>query len=251
MNLAGFTRWQAAAIHLGISAAIALAVVGAMRIAWYPAPYFDAAGGAMLLLLLVGVDVVVGPLLTLVVYSPQKKHLHADLAVIAALQLAALAYGVSVMYGARPVYVAFAGDRFELVAANAIADEDLALAASEFRALPRTGPRIVGTRLPADSDARLRLGLVAQAGGSIGIFPQYYAPYDFLALFAATKAKPLEALRRGQPGRAAAVDRWVAGSGRPEAAWGFLPLQARHGDMAMIVDAETGAVAGVLAIDPW
>ena len=122
MNLAGFTRWQAAAIHLGISAAIALAVVGAMRIAWYPAPYFDAAGGAMLLLLLVGVDVVVGPLLTLVVYSPQKKHLHADLAVIAALQLAALAYGVSVMYGARPVYVAFAGDRFELVAANAIAD---------------------------------------------------------------------------------------------------------------------------------
>ena len=47
----------------------------------------------MLILLMIGVDVVIGPLLTLIVFDPKKKHLKFDLVVIAALQLAALAYG--------------------------------------------------------------------------------------------------------------------------------------------------------------
>src|SRR5262249_31768987 len=94
MNFARFTRWQAAPIHLLISAAIATAVVSSMLLLWYPRPFFAAAGGATLLVLLIGVDVVLGPLLTLVVYDPRKKTLALDLAIIAALQLAALAYGV-------------------------------------------------------------------------------------------------------------------------------------------------------------
>src|SRR5512137_2835497 len=118
-------RWKAASIHFGISVVIATALFAAMLLVWYPHPYFHAAGGQKLLLLLIGVDVVIGPLLTLIVFDPRKKNLKMDLAVIVALQLAALVYGATIMFNARPVFVAFAGDRFELVEANAIAAADL------------------------------------------------------------------------------------------------------------------------------
>src|SRR5215218_9788376 len=114
MTLSGYTRWQAAPVHLVISAIIAVLVFATMLLLWYPRPYFTVAGGFTLMLLLIGVDVVIGPLLTLVVFDPRKKSLKFDLAVIVVLQLAALIYGVWIMFSARPVFVAFAGDRFEV-----------------------------------------------------------------------------------------------------------------------------------------
>jgi len=73
MTLDRFTRWQAAQIHLGISAMIAALVVWIMLYLWYPEPYFRVSGGQTLLLLLIGVDVVIGPLLTLIVFDPRKR----------------------------------------------------------------------------------------------------------------------------------------------------------------------------------
>jgi hypothetical protein len=251
MSLHRFNRWQAAPIHLGISAVIALFVLLAMLFVWYPQPYFVAAGGLTLLLLIIGVDVVVGPLLTLLVYDPKKgDKLKIDLAVIVGLQLAALIYGAGVMFNARPVYLAFAGDRFELVEANAIDDADLALAAPAFRTLPLTGPKLVGTRLPSDVGAREKLGQVVFMGGTIGQFPQHYVAYSSVVRDVLSRAQPMSALRREHPAQAKDVDAWIAASGRPEETLRFLPLQARHGDMAVIVDA-TGKVVGMLAIDPW
>jgi len=251
MPLERFTRWQAASIHLGISALIAASVVGVMLVLWYPQPYFRVSGGGTLMLLLIGVDVVVGPLLTLIVFNPRKKHLKLDLAVIGVLQLAALAYGAGIMFEARPVYVAFAGDRFELVEANAIDPGDLAQARPEFRTLSLTGPRVVGTRLPDDPGERNRLALAAMMGGSIGLFPKFYVPYATVSQAALARSKPLAVLRERDPGRAQEIATWVASSGRPEAALRFVPLQARHGDMCVVVDAKSAEVVGVLALDPW
>ena len=251
MTLDRYTRWQAAPIHLGISALVAALVVWSMLFLWYPQPYFGVSGGQRLLLLLIGVDVIIGPLLTLIVFDPRKKRLKQDLAVIAALQLAALAYGAWIMFNARPVYVAFAGDRFELVEANAIDPADQARARPGFRTLPLTGPQVVGTRLPADPEERDRMGLAAMLGGGLGLFPQHYVPYATVARSVLAKGKPLATLREGHPDRAAAIDAWVAANGKPEAALRFVPLQARRGDMAVVVDAATGEVRGVLPVDPW
>jgi hypothetical protein len=246
-----FSRWKAASIHFGISVVIATALFAAMLLVWYPHPYFHAAGGQKLLLLLIGVDVVIGPLLTLIVFDPRKKNLKMDLAVIVALQLAALVYGASIMFNARPVFVAFAGDRFELVEANAISAADLELAKPAFRALPLTGPRVVGTRLPANPQDRERLAMAAMVGASIGIFPQHYVPYATVARDAVARGQPIAKLRTRNGEQAADIDAWVAASGKPEAELRYLPLAARHGDMTVIVAAASGDVLGVLPIDPW
>jgi hypothetical protein len=251
MTLARYTRWQAAPIHFAASVVIAAIVVAAMLLLWYPRPYFQAAGGATLLLLLIGVDIVIGPLLTLLVFDPAKKSLRMDLAVIAALQVAALAYGSWIMFNARPAYVAFAGDRFELVAANEIADDDLAQAAPGFRRLPLTGPKVVGTALPTDVAQRYQLGQVSLIGGSIGLFPQHYVPYAAVARSALTRSQPLSTLRQKHPDNAVEIDQFVAAQGKGNAALRFLPLQGRHARMSVVVDDVRGDVKGVLDLDPW
>src|SRR4029077_20492222 len=118
MTLTSLNRWKASALHLALSAAIGAAVVPLMLAVWYPQHYFAAMGGTMLILLLIGVDVVIGPLITLIVFDPMKKGRPFELAVICVCQLGALRYECSVMFNARPVYNAFVVDRFEVVAAN-------------------------------------------------------------------------------------------------------------------------------------
>ena len=110
--LASLNRYQAAGIHLAISTLVAATVLAALLLVWYPQPYFRLAGGPGLMLTLIGVDVVMGPVLTLVVFDPRKKSIRIDLTVIVLLQLAAFAYGLSVIAQARPAYVVFSGDRF-------------------------------------------------------------------------------------------------------------------------------------------
>ena len=127
-----------------LSALIAATVVTIMLLVWYPPPYFDAMGGQGLLKILVGVDVTLGPLLTLIIFDPRKKSLRFDLSVIAALQIAALAYGVWVMFEARPVYTAFAMDRFDIVSANQLDPSDLDAGPPEYRELPSRGRGLSG-----------------------------------------------------------------------------------------------------------
>ena len=91
------SRWKAAGIHIGISLIIAAIVGSVIYFVWYPPPYFSVAGGSNLILLIMGVDVVVGPCLTLVVFRAGKRGLAFDLAVIAVLQVIAFCYGLAVI----------------------------------------------------------------------------------------------------------------------------------------------------------
>ena len=122
LTLQSLNRWQAFLIHLGLSVAIAGAVIGLVVFVWYPPPYFGAMGGEILLRLIIGVDVILGPVITLIIFDPRKPRLAMDLAIIGALQLAALLYGVFVMFEARPAWNVFVKDRFEVTAANAVDD---------------------------------------------------------------------------------------------------------------------------------
>jgi hypothetical protein len=156
VTLTALNRWKASAIHLALSAAIGISVIALMLALWYPQHYFAAMGGDTLIMLLIGVDVVIGPLITLIIFDPKKKNLRFDLAVIALLQLTALVYGCSVMFKARPVFNVFVVDRFEVIAANAVDEESLEKAKPPFRTLPLTGPKIAGAREPEDPKRHVR-----------------------------------------------------------------------------------------------
>ena len=104
-NTAGMSRWRASGIHLLISAVLAVVTLILLLKVWYPPPLFTAEGGNDLLFILIGVDVIIGPLITLIIFKVGKPRLRMDLTVIALLQLGALVYGGYVMFVARPVFV--------------------------------------------------------------------------------------------------------------------------------------------------
>jgi len=246
------SRWKASGIHLLISIAVGVCVLALLFGVWYPSPYFAASGGQELLLVLLGVDIVLGPLLTLIVFKSGKKSLRFDLGVIAALQAGALIYGLHVITEARPVFIVWAVDRFTVVAANQIDPKDLAEGGRpEFRSLAWTGPRIVAARLPSDSKERTDLAFSGLAGKDVESFPRYYVDYASEVPTLLLRARPLADLRRRGERASREIDAWLAAHGRAESAVVWLPVLARHASVSMLLDAQSGTPLAALAIDPW
>ena len=93
---------------------LATAMLGAIAAAliflvWFPSPFATMIGGTELFMLVVGCDLVLGPLLTLVIYNPRKKRreLIFDYSVVGTVQIAMMIHGVYIVTGTRPVCTRF------------------------------------------------------------------------------------------------------------------------------------------------
>ena len=240
MSMKAFSRWQAAGIHLTISATIAAVAIAVILGVWFPGPLFEAAGGLGLLYLLVGVDVVLGPLLTLVVFKAGKKGMKFDLAVIATVQLAALVYGCSVVFLARPAFIVFVKDRFELVSVVELDPAELAKAKyPEFRSFSWTGPKLAAADLPTDPAGRQKFVELAMSGVDVQSFPEYYVPYAERTQLVLSTAMTMEKLRKDEPVTAKAVDAWLASSGTKDGDVRAHLLRTRFAWVAVLVDPKT------------
>ena len=248
------SRHRAAAYHLTIGLCIVLATLAAMLFAWYPDPYFYAMGARGLVLIMLAVDVTLGPLLTWIIFGPTKPlHLlRLDLAIIVTLQLCALAYGIHVFAQARPVFVLFVRDRFEVATADDITPGKLAAAQPQFRSVPWWGgPRLAAAVVPLNPDEQLEVMMSGLGGADLKTFPKYYVSYDAMIHDVKLKAKPLAVLRTRHPEAAGVLSRAIARTGLPESGLRFLPLRGGKQDMSVLIDAATGRIAGFARVDPW
>ena len=243
MGIRNLNRWQAFAGHLSFSLLLGLAVFALFRFLWYPGALFTLAGAGKLLLLVVGIDVVLGPLLTLIVFNPKKKSLIWDLAVIVAVQIGALGYGAWVMAQSRPVFLVGATDRFELVTANQIRPEELASASRpEWKRLSWSGPVIVGARPPRDPDERLSLALGALEGGpDLTQLPRYFVPLFENVENLLAESKPLADFQSIAPDEVADLRAWLRQRDIDESNVAVLPLKGRSGMGAIIIDRASAA----------
>jgi hypothetical protein len=234
------SRWQAAGLHFLICLAIAAVTVTVMLMVWYPRPLFEAAGGNDLLFILVGVDVVLGPLLTLVVFKAGKRGMKFDLWVIGLVQVAALAYGVHIVYLARPAYVVFIKDRFELATAVELDPAELAAAKyPQYRSVPWTGPLLVAGIIPTDPAEQKKLIDLSLAGQDLQHFPRYWEPYEQHAKDVLAKADTIARLRTTDPDTAKEVDAFLASSGTREEDVRSLLLRTRFAWVAVLIDPKT------------
>lgn len=86
---------------------------------WFPGELFFLDGGWQGLKIVALIDLVLGPMLTLVLYKPGKPSLVFDMSCVAAFQLAALAYGFYATYHQRTVAIVFADRNFTTLSADA------------------------------------------------------------------------------------------------------------------------------------
>ena len=244
------TRWRAAATHLVISAAVGGAVVALMLFFWYPPPLFQAMGGIDLALILVGVDIVMGPLLTLVVFRSGKPGLKFDLAAIGVVQLAALLYGCHIISLARPAYIVFVKDQFQVATVVELEPQRLAQARyPQFRAAPRSGPVFVFGDWPTDTADQQVLVNAALSGEDLQHFPKYYAPYGEGTGAILAKAQTLSQLRAAEPSAAKRVEEWLARSDIDANNVLHLPLRGRNAWVSVLVDRRTARPVKLLLAD--
>lgn len=249
-------RWRekllAFGLHFLLTAAVALGAAALIFLAWFPAPFDAMVGGTRLFTLVVGCDLALGPLVSLVIYDSRKarRTLLVDYAVVGVLQVAALAYGVYVVAESRPVYVVFVGDRLEVVTAGEIDDADLQAATDpRYRSRPRWGAGLVAAVVPpAGHNEAL---FAALAGKDIHVLPRYYVDYDVAIDRVRARAAPLAALERRHPRAKPLVE---AARGRlpvADAGLRWLPVRHRHGFWTALIDADSGRPVDYLPIDPY
>ena len=247
------SRWKAALIHLAISIVVIAGVASLLIFIWYGWELFGMLGGRKLIAILGISDVVIGPLLTLIVYKAGKKSLKFDLTVIALLQAAFLAYGLNVMRESRPIFLVGLVDRFETVFSGELSDEDLARGiADRYRTRSLGGPRIIGGKSASNGKEMLDLALSGFAGRDVHLMPERYVPYDQVAKEIVARAAPVTALIGSSvPADAKRLERAVAASGVPESEIVYVPITSQRGRATMLLKAGSGDVIGPVAANPW
>lgn len=240
-------RITAFIIHLGLSALIAFAVMALVFGLWYSTPLATATGVTSIFLLLLIVDVILGPSLTLLVYKPGKKTLIYDLSVIVCLQLAALTYGLYTVVEGRPAWLVFAQDRFELVRIPDIDTRKLNEAASQYRQPSWLGPQWSTAINPKDAEQKIDILFETLAGGpDIAQRPNLYQPLEQHTDLIRPHIQPLTALTQFNPSHKVQVIL----STHPSAN-GWLPLSANHQDMVVLMQRDSASVITIVDLRPW
>ena len=244
-------KFKAFLIHLTISTAIIAVVFMLIFFFWYPRPYFEANGAWSVIRVLVMVDLVMGPLLTLVLFKKGKPGLMFDICMVALVQIAALVYGIQVIYGERPYYLAFAVDRFEVIGKVEI-DQSL-LNYPELKIKPNKGPTLVFADFPEDKKEREKFlfSVVMDGQPDLERRPEYYHPYLSHKDKVIQKAKSLEELIKSDENNKLEIDKFLKRQGGKLEDYLYLPLVGKNNDLALAIDRVSGLPVDGISVDPW
>lgn len=244
-------RFTAFGIHFAISLCIAALAAVLVFFIWYPYPYREISGGRELFLILVVVDVVLGPLLTFSIFKRSKSRLALtfDFTVIGLTQLAALGYGLWTVSVARPVHLVFEYDRFRIVNTLEVPPDLLSKTPQGIEALPLTGPTILSVR-PVTDEEQDRVLTYELTGQYISARPDFWQPYEVEKVNVLLKAKPVSALKARFPAQTEMINQGIHATGRPIERLSYLPLHGRAIWTAFI-DPETAQVLTAIPLDPY
>ncbi|MDR1646434.1 MAG: hypothetical protein LBR88_00095 [Zoogloeaceae bacterium] len=253
MTLRFSSRIRAFLWHLSISGLIGLTALVLVFFVWYPAPLQKAVGVTEIFLIVLAVDVILGPCLTLAVARPGKKRhlLIMDLSIIIACQIAALVYGLSTVAQGRPSWIVLNTDRADLVRTFEVDTRHLDKAQPEYRKVPWGQPQWVFATLPEDAPLEEKNNvLIESATGGPDLYhrPEYYAPVSVPEATAMLrqKAQPLEKLAEFNPPEMVAT---VLAETPQADAW--LPLMCNVQAMTVLVNKKEGRILKIVDLNPW
>lgn len=242
---------RAALIHFLWGLSVALLIGWLMLGLWYPHPYTDLSGGRELFLILLTVDVVCGPLLTAVIFSPikQRNELWRDVGSVVLIQLAALAYGLHTVWEARPLFLVMEVDRFKVVAAPDLKGATPAELTHPLRPAWFAGPATVSVRAFKDGQERQTVLFDSLQGGrDIAKRPDFYRVYEGEA---ARKSwlvgRKLDLYLEKYPSQGPALAKLATEKRADPADWRYLPVVGRQ-DWIAIVGSD-GQIQGFLQGD--
>ena len=245
------TKPRAFTIHLTASTTVILAFLSIMLLVWYPSPYFEIDGGWKLWGILAGVNMVLGPLLTLIVFKPGKPGLKFDLSCIVLVQLAALIYGGTIIYQQRPAFVVFVVDRFTTVPAAEVDFDQLQY--PELKRVVSIGPILAEGKLPNDPKLRqdLLFAILLEGQKDLEFRPELYQPYQPDLQHLRSRSIDLSQIAALNTDVKHAINAFLASRGGQMENYLYLPLRGRNKDIVMVLSPESGLPVGSIPISPW
>jgi hypothetical protein len=176
-------RLKAFGLHLLASSCALSLILGALYLGWYRWPGWYLADVVRVVIVMAGVDIVLGPLLTFVIArsSKPRRELVRDISMIVVVQLCALIYGTASLWSGRPLYYAYSETVLQLVQSYDIDAEEAARGRRQnpgFAPHWYSLPRWIWAPLPQDPTLSSQIVQSAIAGGDDVIsMPRYFRPW--------------------------------------------------------------------------
>ena len=246
-------RLGASGIHLGISLCVAVFAAALVFGLWYPYPYGEISGGRELFFLVVAVDVIMGPLITLAIFNRAKprRELLIDFTVVGLLQLAALGYGLWTVFAARPVHLVFEYSRMTVVHAFDVDADLLAKAPTSLQKLPVTGPTVIALRPFKNPEEQFDATMAAFEGFPLAARSDLWQAYEPVRADVLKEAKPVAELRARFSNQAAQIDRAIAATDKQVTDLRYLPLLSRKTAWTVLLDTTTAEPLGYIPLDSF
>ena len=252
MSIVIKNRLHAFLTHLAISGIIAALAMIVVFFVWYPSPLHTAVGVTNIFLMLLAIDIIIGPVITFIIFKPKKPSLKFDLTVIALLQLSALCYGMDTVFEGRPAFVVFNVDQYTVARAYEIdpaSAEKAEKKGSESAKISWLQPKWVAAVASTDRKRRQEIMFSSVAGGpDWPLLPELYVPLVQEKAQILKKSFNLQDLRKlhGNDSNAIAI---LKGWKDDQTKW--LPLRAPVKNMVVLVDATSGDAIKIIDIKPW
>lgn len=249
-------RLKAFGLHLGSSAAVLTLVLAGLYLGWYRWPGWYLTDVTRVVLVMVCVDVVLGPTLTFIIANQKKsrRELTRDISIIVAVQLCALTYGSLQLWNGRPLYYAFSENILQLVQAYDIDTNEAKLGREQNPDLAPhwySLPRWVWAPLPQNAEEAKKIVTSTITGGDDVIsMPRYFKPWkegltalrgqlkkvDDVAYFAKSQKKILKDKMRG--------------AGIADDLADVMPLTGRGHPLLAVIDPTSLAITAVFSTKP-
>ena len=239
------SRYLAAFYHLLISLAVFAVLTWLVLFVWYPDFFYTIDGGWEGMRIIIAVDLVLGPFLTLIVFKAGKPGLKFDLTAIGLFQSLCLAAGVFLVYSERPQFFIYYDKHFYSANADTYADYGQPLPdATKFA---DRAPAIVIAKVPDDpieeADYRQRM---FHKGIPIWVNEESYEPLDPHLDTILDQGYDLEKLRkRDKDGK---LDAWLAEHEGSAEDYAFYPVHSRYLSPFIVLDRETKKFVGIVEI---
>jgi len=243
---------KAALLHFSLSLLVFGLVMALLVLHWYPLPYFWAEGAWQGVRIAAVVDVVLGPLLTLIVYRQGKKSLKLDLGLIALVQIAALLWGLYSIYQVRPMFVVFGNIAGQGELHTVILDQikDTAKSPDMLVDLGKNNPLtppLVFVSLPSDRKTLYKLMLSEVYFKQADRYQRYSDDNLNAVLETGLRRKFFDGLKAKEKQE---FERFLVKHNGRFDDYSFVPLHCRFEALILIFDKKQRNVAGYLNITP-
>ena len=244
-------RAKVALRNLLISQAIISLFLVFAYLIWFPYSFSQLGGFKQTALMLVFVDLILGPLLVFIIYKEKKKYLAFDINVLLGMQLIAFMFGAYSLFLKHPAYAVFSVDRFSLTNVSQIYPQQHWL--SHIKSSFFSSPKLVFAKNPETSQKRqtLLFNVLLNGAPDIDKRPELFEPFEQHLKAVFSKSIPLKQLFQDEKSKEKFQQFYRQYGGKPDD-YAYFPLSGNNKkDYIWVFSRKTKQPVAIIDSDPW